>query len=66
MNGLGSCIGTLGAIPCCPFPNPYKEVRQGSVGLISKFGRFYRAADPGLVKINPLTEKCVGLLRRIR
>ena len=24
MNGLGSCIGTLGAIPCCPFPNPYK------------------------------------------
>lgn len=23
MNGLGSCIGTIGAIPCCPCPNPY-------------------------------------------
>lgn len=26
---LGSCIGFCGAIPCCPFPNPFKEVRQG-------------------------------------
>ena len=26
---LGSCVGFCGAIPCCPFPNPFKEVRQG-------------------------------------
>lgn len=27
INGLGSCIGNLGAIPCCIVcPNPYKEV----------------------------------------
>lgn len=24
---------------------------------MTKFGRFYRAVDPGLVKINPLSEK---------
>lgn len=43
-----------GAIPCCIFcPNPYKPVAQGNVGLITKFGRFYRAVDPGLVKSMP-------------
>ncbi|KAF2877795.1 stomatin family protein-like protein [Massariosphaeria phaeospora] len=57
MNSLGACIGTLGAIPCCIFcPNPYKQVSQGNVGLVTKFGRFSRAIDPGLVKINPLSE----------
>ena len=29
INTLGSCIGTLGAIPCCIVcPNPYKPVAQ--------------------------------------
>ncbi|RAL61453.1 hypothetical protein DID88_009382 [Monilinia fructigena] len=29
INALGSCIGTLGAIPCCFIcPNPYKPVRR--------------------------------------
>ncbi|KAG8623264.1 hypothetical protein KVT40_008240 [Elsinoe batatas] len=55
---LGSLVGTLGAIPCCVVcPNPYKPVTQGNVGLVTKFGRFSRAVDPGLVKINPLSEK---------
>ncbi|KAK3902586.1 stomatin-like protein 3 [Staphylotrichum tortipilum] len=57
-HGLGEMIGALGAIPCiicCP--NPFKEVGQGSVGLVTKFGRFYKAVDPGLVKINPLSER---------
>ncbi|KAL2170012.1 hypothetical protein VTG60DRAFT_5413 [Thermothelomyces hinnuleus] len=54
---LGEVIGTLGAIPCCIcFPNPFKRVNQGHVGLVTKFGRFYKAVDPGLVKINPLSE----------
>ena len=54
---LGRTIGFLGAIPCCIVcPNPYKPVNQGYVGLVTKFGRFYRAVDPGLVKINPLSE----------
>ncbi|KAI4155841.1 MAG: hypothetical protein LQ340_000715 [Diploschistes diacapsis] len=30
-----------------------------NVGLVTKFGRFYRAVDPGLVKINPLSEKLI-------
>ena len=60
VNTLGSCVGCLGAIPCCIVcPNPYKPVSQGNVGLVTKFGRFYRAVDPGLVKINPLSEKLI-------
>lgn len=58
INSLGNCLGFCGAIPCCIIcPNPYKPVSQGNVGLVTKFGRFYRAVDPGLVKINPLSEK---------
>ncbi|KAK4613834.1 hypothetical protein CLAFUW4_09296 [Fulvia fulva] len=60
INALGSCVGTLGAIPCCIIcPNPYKPVAQGNVGLVTKFGRFARAVDPGLVKINPLSENLI-------
>lgn len=55
---LGTVLGTCGAVPCCVVcPNPYKPVTQGNVGLITKFGRFSRAVDPGLVRINPLSEK---------
>ena len=53
-------IGFCGAIPgCIVCPNPYKPVSQGNVGLVTKFGRFYRAVDPGLVKINPLSEHLI-------
>ncbi|KAJ9105632.1 hypothetical protein QFC20_004312 [Naganishia adeliensis] len=37
-------------------PNPYKRVEQGSVGLISRFGQFYKSVDPGLVNVNVCTE----------
>ncbi|KAI0268327.1 hypothetical protein BC834DRAFT_868891 [Gloeopeniophorella convolvens] len=56
MQTLGACIGFIGAVPCCPCPNPFKEVRQGSVGLVSRFGQFYKAVDPGLVQVNVCTE----------
>jgi erythrocyte band 7 integral membrane protein len=60
INNLGACIGTCGAIPCCVIcPNPYKHVNQGHVGLVTKFGRFYKAVDPGLIKVNPLSEKLI-------
>ncbi|KAG0036407.1 hypothetical protein BGZ82_004277 [Podila clonocystis] len=60
MNTAGSCIGSLGAVPCCLcFPNPYKSVSQGYVGLITRFGKFYKIVDPGLTKINPVTEKLI-------
>ena len=58
VHNLGECIGCLGAIPCCLVcPNPYKSVGQGDVGLVTKFGRFSRAVDPGLVKVNPVSER---------
>jgi len=58
INSLGSLMGNFGAVPCCLCcPNPYKPVEQGNVGLVTKFGRFSRAVDPGLVKINPLSER---------
>lgn len=56
LNGLGSIVGFCGAIPCCPCPNPFRNVGQGSVGLVSRFGKFYRAVDPGLVQVNVCTE----------
>lgn len=60
INGLGSIVGTMGAVPCCIVcPNPYKPVQQGNVGLVTKFGRFSRAVDPGLVKVNPLSENLI-------
>jgi regulator of protease activity HflC (stomatin/prohibitin superfamily) len=56
INALGGCIGLLGAFPCCPLPNPYRNVQQGSVGLVSRFGQFYKAVDPGLVNVNVCSE----------
>jgi erythrocyte band 7 integral membrane protein len=58
INSLGNCFGGLGAIPCCfCCPNPFKSVNQGEVGLITRFGQFYKAVDPGLVKVNVISEK---------
>ncbi|RSH88119.1 uncharacterized protein EHS24_000646 [Apiotrichum porosum] len=56
ISGVGSCIGLIGMFPICPFPNPYKEVKQGSVGLVSRFGQFYKSVDPGLVQVNVCSE----------
>ncbi|CAE6458244.1 hypothetical protein ACGC1H_000370 [Rhizoctonia solani] len=61
INALGAVIGFFGAIPCCPCPNPFKEVQQGSVGLVTRFGQFYKAVDPGLVQVNVCSEE----LRRV-
>ena len=36
--------------------SPYKVVNQGYVGLISKFGKYYKSVDPGLHEINIITE----------
>lgn len=62
INGIGAIAGCFGQIPfcfCCP--NPFKEVEQGSVGLVSRFGRFYRSEDPGLIQVN----RCSESLRRV-
>ncbi|KAI9333404.1 hypothetical protein BDR26DRAFT_868286 [Obelidium mucronatum] len=46
MNTLGGFCGFFGII-----------VEQGSVGLISRYGRYYKSVDPGLWKINVITEE---------
>ncbi|TKA51549.1 hypothetical protein B0A53_05230 [Rhodotorula sp. CCFEE 5036] len=52
INCLGAIAGGLGSIPCCfCCPNPFKTVKQGSVGLVTRFGQFYKAVDPGLTKV---------------
>jgi len=56
MHALGGCVGFCGAIPCCPLPNPFRNVEQGSVGLVQRFGQFYKSVDPGLVQVNVCTE----------
>ncbi|KAI9321809.1 hypothetical protein BX666DRAFT_1905867 [Dichotomocladium elegans] len=68
MNCFGSIAGGLGMIPLCVcFPNPYKSVDQGSVGLVTQFGKFYKCVNPGLVKVNPLTESVhrVSVMMRV-
>ncbi|KAI8618208.1 hypothetical protein BC830DRAFT_1061646 [Chytriomyces sp. MP71] len=42
---------------CCCFPNPFRIVEQGTVGLMSRFGRYYKAVDPGLWKVNVITDQ---------
>jgi hypothetical protein len=37
-------------------PNPFKRVEQGSVGLVSRFGQFYKSVDPGLTYVNVASE----------
>lgn len=73
LQGLGTVVGFFGAVPCCPFPNPFRNVQQGreyftfrptivshtapgSVGLVTRFGQFYKSVDPGLVQVNVCTE----------
>ncbi|KAK9847141.1 hypothetical protein MYU51_020419 [Penicillium brevicompactum] len=57
IHSMGACIGYCGAIPCCIcYPNPFEPVEQGAVDLVSRLGRFERWVDPGLVKVNLLSE----------
>ncbi|KAF8179588.1 stomatin family protein [Mycena galopus ATCC 62051] len=56
LQGFGACLGICGMIPCCPVMNPFRQVQQGSVGLVSRFGQFYKSVDPGLVQVNICTE----------
>ncbi|KAJ7664069.1 hypothetical protein B0H17DRAFT_1092383 [Mycena rosella] len=56
LQGLGCVVGLCGMVPCMPCPNPFRQVQQGSVGLVSRFGQFYKSVDPGLVQVNVCTE----------
>ncbi|KAJ2549397.1 hypothetical protein EV175_004466 [Coemansia sp. RSA 1933] len=56
MTSLGNFFGSFGQLPFCCCANPYTNVPQGYVGLVSRFGRYYKTADPGLVSVNTRTE----------
>ena len=34
----------------------FSSTCQGSVGLVTRFGQFYKSVDPGLVEVNICTE----------
>ncbi|KAL7663916.1 Band 7 domain-containing protein [[Candida] zeylanoides] len=53
---MGRTFGTCG-VCCCLCANPYKEVKQGEVGLIQTFGALSRTVEPGLCYVNTWSEK---------
>ncbi|CAO3567093.1 unnamed protein product [Mortierella alpina] len=67
VNALGSVIGAMEMVPCCVCcPNPYKTIEQGNIGLVTRFGRFYKTVDPGLIKLNPYTENVLKVDMRVQ
>ncbi|KAF8942021.1 hypothetical protein BGZ47_006945 [Haplosporangium gracile] len=67
VNTFGSIIGAFGMVPCCVcFPNPYKTIDQGTIGLVTRFGRYYKTVDPGLIRLNPYTESVYKVDMRIQ
>lgn len=57
VQACGSVFGRIGLVPCCPCQNPYKNVDQGYVGLVTKFGELARVVDPGSTYVNTFSEK---------
>lgn len=55
----GNCFGGLRIwIPCCCcVDNPYLSIVQSQKGLLQKFGKYQGLVGPGLININPCTEK---------
>lgn len=53
----GSFFGCLGTIPCCLCcSNPYTQIKQGNVGLVTRFGELARVVDPGSNYVNIFSE----------
>jgi hypothetical protein len=46
VRGAGCILGYIGMCPCCGCWNPFVPIPQGSVGLISRFGRYYKRYIP--------------------
>ncbi|KAF9949757.1 hypothetical protein BGZ70_001641 [Mortierella alpina] len=55
VNSLGSVIGAMGM-----------TIEQGNIGLVTRFGRFYKTVDPGLIKLNPYTENVLKVDMRVQ
>ena len=46
--------------------NRYKTIDQGTIGLVTRFGRYYKTVDPGLIRLNPYTESVYKVDMRIQ
>ncbi|ODV62598.1 slipin family protein ASCRUDRAFT_74949 [Ascoidea rubescens DSM 1968] len=62
----GEIFGACGLVPCCCCSNPYKSIEQGNVGLITRFGQLYKIVDPGLTKVNIISEDLISLSVKIQ
>ncbi|KAG9061031.1 hypothetical protein KI688_007660 [Linnemannia hyalina] len=51
VNAFGSIIGACG---------------MGTIGLVTRFGRYYKTVDPGLIRLNPYTESVYKVDMRIQ
>ncbi|KAG0212458.1 hypothetical protein BGX31_001479 [Mortierella sp. GBA43] len=51
INAFGSLAGTFG---------------MGTIGLVTRFGRYYRTVDPGLIRLNPYTETVQTMDMRVQ
>ncbi|KXS09418.1 hypothetical protein M427DRAFT_105417 [Gonapodya prolifera JEL478] len=61
-NALGGDFREFSSLSCPPRCCELSFiVVQGSVGLIQRFGKYYRAVDPGLYYINPFTESLTAI-----
>jgi erythrocyte band 7 integral membrane protein len=50
----------------CYSSSPYQTVQQGQVGLITRFGKYYKSVDPGLYQVNTWTEQLLRVDIRIQ
>jgi erythrocyte band 7 integral membrane protein len=62
---IGKIEGAIGMAMCCCCA-PYVRVQQGFTGVVTRFGRFDRIVDPGLVYILPQVEEAQVVDMRIR
>lgn len=51
---LGKTLGCFGSLVCCA---PYKEVNQGYVGVLTRFGKHKQTVRPGLHYVVPYAEQ---------
>lgn len=56
LENLGDVFGLFGTF-CCLCTNPYQEVNEGEVGMVTTFGKLSRCIEPGLNYVNTWSEK---------
>lgn len=60
VNCFGDCLGAICTAPCC-IANPYQVIKEGTLGVFLKFGRFEKIVRPGIYYVNPLTSTLISI-----